>query len=248
MVKRKYTGAVFAGRAKQYKLRSVAGTKAAYKYNKRSTGRARLNARTGGFMGQELKFKDYNVNATSITNTTPASGEYDPPTTDCLNAVAQGDGEDERDGRKYVVKSLYVKGKVKCATSVATNATRVRIVIVHDKQTNKAQAPSEQVLENFSDMTMAYRNLQYNSRFTVLMDRVLTLDRVAGAGNGTTNTFPEVVREFNFYKEMNMPVTCAATSATISAISDNSLHLMAFTDATTANPQINYTARIRFVG
>ena len=58
------------------------------------------NVRTGGFLNMELKFYDTaNTGININTSTDGSAGEQDPTSKNCLNAVAQGDGEQQRDGR-----------------------------------------------------------------------------------------------------------------------------------------------------
>lgn len=61
-------------------------------------------------LGIETKFLDTAWNGVAINASTDgAGGELQPSTgcTDCISVPAQGDGESQRDGRKYCVKSIF---------------------------------------------------------------------------------------------------------------------------------------------
>ena len=73
------------------------------------------NVRTGGFLGIELKFLDCAWNSVTInTSTDGSSGELQPSSgcTSAISVPAQGDGESQRDGRKYTIKSMWLNGIV----------------------------------------------------------------------------------------------------------------------------------------
>lgn len=213
---------------------------------------AMRNARTGGYLGIERKFLDATKTASAIV--ADASGaEQDPATLNCLNGIDQGDGESQRDGRKYVIKDCLVRGVVELSPVTdqadAETARVVRLLLIHDTQTNGAQFNGEDVLvDNNAISVWSPRNLQYSSRFKVLRDEMVTLDWTNSHTDGTnTGTIGGQAKPFSWYfKNLNIPVTCSGTGATVSAITDNSLHIMALADATGAT--LTYHSRIRFVG
>lgn len=79
----------------------------------RSARRSLANQRTGGFLGIEYKFLDCAWNAVVLNTSTDGSSGEMQPSSGCTNAIsvpAQGDGESNRDGRKYCIKSIWVSG------------------------------------------------------------------------------------------------------------------------------------------
>ena len=156
--RRKYPGA----------SRSWSGPRSMSMSRSRSLSRARVglvrgralaiaNARTAGFLGLEKKFFDTAVAMVALTAPTDAAGgEIDPTALPgavaCLNAMAQGDGEQNRDGKKVVLKSVQVKGFVqKLGGELAAgpdSGTKVFVALVLDTQTNGAQLNSEDVFKN----------------------------------------------------------------------------------------------------
>lgn len=212
----------------------------------------RRNIRTAGFLGIEKKFVDYAVSSQAIV-ATASSAESDPGAgVNCLNAIGQGDGESQRDGRKAVIKSVFIRGMISKGIDSdqadAKNGYLVRILVVHDKQTNAAQLNSEDVLDDGSTTKiMAPYNMQYTQRFKVLMDRTYRLNPTNSQTDGAnTGSVGWQAVPFKFYKALNMPCTFVANNATIADIADNSLHVIAL--ANTTGLTLNYESRVRFIG
>ena len=86
----------------------------------------RRNIRTAGFLGIEHKFIDTSLVSSALTAPTDSTGgEHDPATVLCLNAVAQGDGEEQRDGKAYVIDQLYMNGFVQFTNQANQTAVDV---------------------------------------------------------------------------------------------------------------------------
>ncbi len=213
----------------------------------------RANLRSGGFMGIEKKFADFEVTATALAAGV-AGGEISTSAS-CLNAVAQGDGESNRDGRRYKMKSIHVKGFLQQpGTSTKGGTAMVRMAVVLDTQTNGAEMNAEDcylATATASQSVSAFRNLQFSGRFKVLYDKTIVMNRTAALGNGTANDSCEIERPFNI--NIDIPtkysvVDTTGTTANVSTITDNSLHLLSWCNDTTDAPNIRYESRLRFVG
>ena len=136
--------------------------------------------RTGGFLGLEEKFLDCAWNGVGIgTSTDGADGELQPSSgcTGCISCPSQGDGESQRDGRKFVLKSIWVSGIINTsAIQTASNASEFvgwYFALVLDTQTNGTTVNSEDVYINPSTSAGAMfpqplRNLQNSKRFKIL--------------------------------------------------------------------------------
>lgn len=219
------------------------------------------NARTGGFLGQELKFYDTSlVSGTLLAPTDAAGGEHDPSATVVLNSVVQGDGEQQRDGRKITMKSLYMNGIIQIAPqasqSSGDSATIIFIAVVLDTQTNGATIVSELVYTNESASAILaaapMRNLQQADRFRVLAVKKFTMQN-PNIANDTGSTGGIVTngltRPFKMYVKLgNMVVTYKGTTETVANITDNSLHVIAYCSNAALVPKISYNARLRFMG
>lgn len=219
------------------------------------------NRRTGGFLGQELKFYDQNLNTRAIsTSLSLVGGVADPNgSIEALNAVPQGDGESQRDGRRITMKSIYIRGQIHRLPQenqgLNFDAVSVFVALVLDTQTNGAQLSSEDVFVNVvaTQQTVAspLTNLQFTSRFTVLKSQQfdLSIDTVGGNPGGADKFYPGKVKTFNWFCPLNdMAVTYKGTTEAVANIVDNSLHVIAFKTSNDGNTQLNYNSRLRFMG
>lgn len=216
---------------------------------------ARLNYRTGGFSGLEVKFFD-----SSITNANPSvavdmsGGEVDPVTVACLNAMTQGNGASQRLGRHISMRSISVRGRVSLpqveAETFPPGNVHVLIVLVLDKQTNASQMSSEDVFVNESASVntnaSVFRNMQHTDRFTVLATRKMIIEPHI-VNEGAVNAFAHGQEEKTFsmhVKLRNKKVLFADAGGTVSNIQDNSLHMLFFANDNALN--IDYNARLLF--
>lgn len=219
------------------------------------------NMRTGGFLGVEHKFFDSFVDGRALTGSaTQANGEQDPTLGDCLNAIAQGSGQSQRDGRKVLIKRCTVKGAFHApgnadADDMASQATFF-VALVLDTQTNGAQLSSETVFQNLITAgggfvsTNPFRNMEFLSRFKVLKQIRMRAPSSTAFGDGTnTGTVAGYQLQWEIDVPMNLPVNFnSADGGGISDINDNTLHIIAWTSSLTLTPLISYGARVRFLG
>lgn len=212
---------------------------------------ARRNARTGGFTDIEYKFVDYEQSTVALTTSWATKEDS---TALSISAVAQGDGESERDGRIYRITSVHVQGDI--VLDVAESSTApiqdviARVIVVLDKQTNSAQMTGPLVMDAGGTADWhAFRNLQNTSRFQVLYDKKMIIP-VNETNEGSINLFATGSgrRFFKFNKRFKTPikVICDGTTAVVGSITDNSIHVIAVASSGLAN--INYQSRVRFVG
>ncbi len=220
---------------------------------RRPARRRTFNPRTGGFLGIENKFFDSENTAASFST---AWILMNPSLTSKLTAMAQGDGPQERDGRKYSMTSIHIKGFINVPPVESNTApagdTIVRLVLVWDTQTNGAElTPADVMLTGVSNNVNSFRNLQFTSRFKVLWDKTfnLVVSR-AGMNEGSANLFGAgIVRiPFKINKTFKTPisVTRSGSTANISNVTDNSISIIGV--GITSTPTLTYEARIRFVG
>lgn len=223
--------------------------------------RTTLNPRTGGFLGIELKFLD--VSSTTphaLTAPTAANGGEIQPTagcTGCLSAPAQGDGEQQRDGRKIIMRSIFIQGflriPIQANQSAIDAAGTVYLALVWHKQTNGATINSEDVFTNPSANTFMaaapFRNMTNTTRFTVLQSMQIPLPQVEAVFDGTNIEQSGYEIPFKMSKSMNIPVSfTTGTTADVANVVDNSLHLVGYVSSTGTAPVVFYTSRMRFVG
>lgn len=221
----------------------------------------RRNIRTAGFIGIEKKFLDCYASAVAIGAAADCSGGEMQPEggcTNCISAPAQGDGESNRDGRRIIIKSVFVTGTVGPTGTISDQADVVAppvvyVALVLDTQANGATIVSEQVYTNPNDTSLvnAYplRNLEYSSRYRVVAHKTLNLGPVSvGTDGANTNSEAAQTRPFVLSWNGNLPVTFTSTTADVANVSDNAFHIIAFATSTNHTPVISYNSRIRFVG
>ncbi len=224
---------------------------------RRKTGyyRAQRNMRTAGFMGAELKFFDSSRAAIALTAPTDATGgEVDPVTLNCLFAPTQGTGVQSRDGRRVVMKSLQIRGVVTVPNADVVTTGKIApvffIAIVMDKQTNAAQASSEDVFTNPGAAALLaaspLRDLERSTRFRVLKEWILTGDTPTTVDGSTDQNGYSI--PFGYYGKMSTKVEFVANGGSVADIQDISLHVMAYCSSTTFAPTITYNSRVRFMG
>ncbi len=216
-------------------------------------------ARTGGFTGIELKFLDSSLVGSAITAPTDATGgEHDPATLLALNSIAQGDGEENRDGRRATMKSIYVTGQVRLnqqgTQTSLPGSGHYFIALVADTQTNGAQLNSEDVFKNeAANAVLAanpYRNLQNSTRFKVL-DSVMIHRPMPSTGQDAAGTYDIAGDKLPWKlskKFADQRILFSGTTGVVANITDYSLHIIAFASDVDGVPTLDYNSRLRFVG
>lgn len=245
-----------ANRAKMFAYKRGAST-IGFKPVKRGKSISTL-VKTGGLLGIENKFLDQTKTGTAVVSTL-AGAEVDPASTNCINAIAQGDGESNRDGRRYVITGVHVRGSVyrqnRNNQSEVGDANFVTVALVLDTQTNGTQLSSEDVftVPAGGSPALSFNNLKYSQRFRVLWKKTMVVPAGYPTWNGTADQLETggTAVTFSIDKELHIDVNCLGTAADVSDIVDNSLHMIAFADTSGSNNngiEIIYNSRVRFVG
>lgn len=254
-----------SGKVKEKKRAKSASAQKSRRMTKMDAVRALANAATRGFIGIEKKFLDTALTDTAIaSNADLTSGVYDPSTgcTGCLSCPAEGDTEQQRDGKKYVIDSLVLKGYVQNGQSVGEapeGSTKVFVAVVLDTQTNGAQMTSDDCFKNTLNAapTIAdpLKNLLSGKRYRILKSQVFDLTPIGISAAAATTAHWAVRRDFDWYIPFKggLPVNLKAASpagtgvnANVANVVDNSLHVIAF--STVGGSSIGYNSRIRFQG
>jgi len=193
-----------------------------------------------------------------------AGGELNPDgtITGCLSAPAQGDGLPNRDGNKIMIKSILVQGviTIPVGQDQADQKTTpcIYLAIVQDKQTSGATLNSEDVFTNPAGVAVMAanpsRNINFSKRFKVLATWQYcfppNINTVNDQATFTINTAGAHVN-FTIGKKFKkfLPVQFnTGTTANVTSVVDNSLHLVGFCSSTSYTPSISYNSRLRFIG
>lgn len=212
---------------------------------------AAMNTRTGGLIGLELKYVDYEHPNVPILTTVGGSTQ-DPLTALALNAIGQGTGESQRLGLRAVIKSLDIRGYVDWDATSFSVGSFVRIVVYMDKQTNSSTSSTETLLlddpAGTGQDTLAHRLISNLARFTVLSDTIVKQPPVSPYWNGSAAALSPTSTPFRIRKSFgkNGFVTrFTTTGATIAAIADNSIKILAIGEH--AGNSMHYVSRVRFL-
>jgi hypothetical protein len=251
----------FEGPSKRKRIFYRAGPGVKRRYTPPSYSRQRKrNQVTSGFLGIEKKFLDMGGSSALVAPNDMTGGELQPSSgcTNCISAPAQGDGEENRDGKKIIITSCMVRGNISWALQQdqadALAVGPIYVAIVQNKQTNAAALNSEDVFKALTANTGAnfkpFRNLLNSTRFKVLADTTITPPTTnIGQDSAATTSQDLNNSSFELYWNGKMPVHFnSTTTANVSAVVDNSITLIAFATTTVMTPTATWQARIRFVG
>lgn len=180
------------------------------RYNKPMVGR-----------GYELKFFDSVVTVPTVLT----AGSL----TDSLNEITQGVQEDQRIGRKCVLKEVIMNYKVQLGKTdeVAAQVVgdSIRIIMYLDKQCNGATAIPLDILKT-ADF-QGFRNLSNTSRFTVLCDKTHDLMYRTMTSESSGNISQGNVQiEKSITKKVNLPLEFSSTTGAITEIRSNNIGLL----------------------
>jgi len=228
-----------------------------------------LNPRSGGFMGIENKYLDAFQNSSTVDATTAAEGgEHQPGggVTGCLSAPAQGDGPQNRDGRKIMINAIFMTCAVKFSQpkdqADILDPPAIYMALVLDTQTNAATIVSENVFTNPSGVThlnsKPLRNMENTTRYRILDQITLNASPVY-AVNDQSGDYSGVVTSTSSQGTKIMPFTLSwrgaipvtfnsGTTADVANVVDNSIHLIGYATTSDFTPNVAYISRVRFRG
>jgi len=143
----------------------------------------------------------------------------------------------------------HLKAQVKAA---ADSATKLRLVLVQDTQTNATQMTAAQLFNdagNAIDTLNSFQNPNNFGRFRVWKDKMVCISNLNLAGSPTT---ADVIQAgwkgtFKINITFKQPVVVhfnATNGGTVADIVDNSFHIIAGTDNAAYVPQLFYYARV----
>ena len=218
-------------------------------------------------VGIEHKFYDTFAEGEVVSNAADMSGMFVNPegpgdVNTLISTPAQGDGAQNRDGKKIVIDTIIINGVLSIPTRIENTAVSngiqyptVMIALVQDTQTNGVRFLSEDAFTNPSASIILagspLKNLLNSTRFNTLKTWEVDMrptDSVNNATAGTVSTAGQNVR-FSGFLKVHIPVNFnGGIAANIESVSDNSLHILAVNNVALSFVELSYNARIRFVG
>lgn len=163
-----------------------------------------------------------------------------------LNLIEQGAGENQRIGRKCVIKSIHIRGafSMQSTTSTTMGHQRVRCMVVLDTQANGQTTSRASIIDGNTGGSAIdhWRNLSESNRYKVLMDKTWALNYTAA----TSTDFQEHIKTWKMNKKCNIPLEFGFPTAGITGIRSNNIILLQFVDSTAPVVNSQWVARVRF--
>lgn len=161
--------------------------------------------------------------------------------------ISQGVGEQQRIGRKCVIKSIHFKGARTLPANLFSNdaSDRMRIIVYQDKQCNGISASVGNMLQE-TDID-SFRNLENSGRFVFLYDRTHSIQATAGGGNGTNDFTSDVIKHWKLNINLNIPIEYNSTTGAIAEIRSNNIGIMMIPGLNNISG-FEFRWRVRFVG
>lgn len=189
--------------------------------------------------GQELKFFDADIHDTTIASTLTV-------TLDSFNKVAAGTGPSDRIGRRIFIKSIDLKWNI-VIKSDTVGRDEVRVLIFCDKQANGAVAVGTDILDDQADHPwLTFRNLEHTRRFTILMDKRISIASMASGASGVTLGNTKHYKLHYKFPKGGLAVDFESTTGAMSEISSNNIGMMAISSS--ALTEMHMQSRIRYYG
>ncbi len=191
--------------------------------------------RSGGFYGRfgggyaaggELKFHDVTLDDAVVS----ATGTVTPT----VNIIAQGNTESTRNGRKCTIKAFQWRYHISLPEvnddTDPGPPDQVRVILFEDSQANGATATVTDILE--SAVLHSFRNLSNTQRFKFHCDKTYSLN-YSGMGSPVAGGVAQaqVVREYTFYKKVNIPLEFNSNAGVIGEIRSNNLGVLLISHA-----------------
>jgi len=213
------------------------------------TMKSRMNA-------TELKYIDKTC-ATETVSTSMAVPAFGSGTNfiGALVAIPQGTSDQNRIGKRVIVKSIAAKINFTFSppnTTTPQSSSTVKIFLVQDTQHNGSGTCSNSAVFTGTDANLAFPNVENQQRYKVLWQKQIQL----GAGttnfwNGASISVPIINKQISFYKKCSIPVDfdTTATDGNLTTIRSNNLYFIVGREAAPGFGivQMNGVARTRFV-
>ncbi len=200
-----------------YKSKMPKGKRKFYRAGRSSYGRPK-RSKGRSFQYGELKFHDLVISDAVIA----IPGTITPS----VNLIADGTTDQDRIGRKSVVRQLHWNFRIQLPGSAGSTATGdlVTVICFLDRQANGGAAFATDILE--TDFFMSFNNIENKERFRILFRKTYVLNARSGAGNGSPLSFGKYEIYDEFHKKCNIPIQFSGTSGVISEVKSNNIGVL----------------------
>lgn len=205
----------------------------------------------------ERKYFDSNGSANLLGITTSWAGaELDPATLATLVVPVLGSDYNNRVGRKIQILSIKIRGTItvppQTSQTSGDSATKCRLVLVLDKQTNASQLNAEDVFNSggASDAVNMFQNPSFFGRFRILKDKTFKLEDPNLVYDGTQLLQQGLLYNFKMIHKFVKPMYIhfnSTNGGTVADIIDNSFHLIGGVQGSVLVPNILYKVRTTYL-
>ncbi len=225
--------------------------------NTMSRSRKNGTRRTGGYGGrfsgsrgaagrfhQEMKFLDYTAD-TSVT------AEGWTITNNAIPIIPNGPGENERIGRKAVIRKIQLRYQVYGwdvgSSTVLLEGAVVRVVLYLDTQCNGAAATAAQIWQTTTDVS-TFINMENSQRFKILYNKTHTLNPAVAGWDGAAKLTTLNRVQGKCFKKCAITIDYDDTGTGLLAeMKSNNIGLMFFKDTGTIGAlRFEPTIRLRY--
>lgn len=164
-----------------------------------------------------------------------------------LNGIAQGDDNNNREGRQVTMTSISIKGML-TPVDLNSNASYCRLIVVWDSANNGGAAPAITDLLTAST-SVCHNNLNNRMRFKVLMDEQYV---IGGISDATTQSFAGSPTVVTINRYLKLPPGCvttfSGTGATSASIQSGAIWMFTIgNNVANAGGAYQVATRVRFV-
>lgn len=216
-----------------------------------------------GVLGIETKYYDTVRAGAAVPASNDAGGGQLPPTaTEMIHTMIVGDGPQNRDGHKILLKRIQIHGVLSFvgATTVGVygfaNPT-VLVALVRDNQCNGTLVNSNLIYDNFTGSAagnaIVFRDMSTSQRFTVLYARRFSFPPHQITTNGTnppgfTYSHPQEIK-FDIDISLNDTVIFETNAGSTSDVANlkNYNYIPVFL-SDYGGVTVTYACRVRFMG
>lgn len=183
----------------------------------------------------ELKYVDV-AQATYLFDTTGS--------VTCLNLLAVGDDNTNRDGRQVTIKSVQVRGLIRPVDQL-TSETLCRVLLVWDNAVNSGTiATIAQILT--AATSCSFPLVDNAQRFTILSDQSYPIGAVTDTATQAREGSP-TVHCYEYYRKLNLVTQYSGTTAAIGSIQNGALYLVTIgNNAAGSGGLLQCATRVRF--
>lgn len=149
-----------------------------------------------------------------------------------LNAIAEGNASNQRDGLSVLNKSVQIK--YYCEEHASAYGTIQRVMLIRDKQPNGTTPLWSDIFEEQNVMTLL--NNVNTSRFDVMYSRTHTMSSTGSA-----------LEHGNIYRKLNFHTRYLSGGGAATDIGYGGLYIVSVSNLNTFSPNLVYSARVRYL-